>query len=176
MAPNFPKPAGTFKITPSVISGNTALGGRYLQYFHTGAGEATLVATTNKTASLDFYIDDAHHLSSWTSETLPPSQVNFLDQAPYRSDVPEGYELITFNLGTSGAGGFGTTHDAGTPNFYVGYDKSFSSDFDWFYLCEVNGTAPYFSLGSQVQLFWRKVGAQDCDKCAEVGLKIEQNE
>lgn len=100
----------------------------------------------------------------WLTPTGPngeeiPWSLGLADAAPYESDAPAGYKLVTVNAGWGNAG-FSFDGDV-LPN-PAGYGTLAA--------CYVNGTAPYWSLGPQVQLLWRPedvpVGA-----CADVLLK-----
>lgn len=78
------------------------------------------------------------------------------------SNATAGAKLTTFNLGAPGSGlSFDTTsNEVIVPETY-----------GQFLACPVNGTSPYFSVGGQVQLFWKKKSVGDKSACADVKLK-----
>lgn len=166
--PSFPPPPAnsTFHIRPHVTAGNPTLTDYYLTSFHTGAGTATLVATRNATLALPFYIT-ANRLSSYSSSSLPPSQVALPAVYPYLSDAPQDFNVVTFNFTQEGEPGFRVVDG------YVEY-RGATAGFAGWALCAVNGTAPYLSAGPQVQLLWKTSGAVDGEKCADVALTVER--
>lgn len=111
-------------------------------------------------------------LSSEASSNLPSYNLTLLNQAPYRSSAPSGYDYISLSYSGS------------TPGFEIGFDSTNSSaivhytaaanstlDFAGFALCYVNGTAPYFTVGPEYQLLWKKANTTSCyETCADVDL------
>ena len=95
-------------------------------------------------------------------------QAALLPQPPTLSNAPPYYDYISLNFwgGESTSSGFSTDEDEGVPALrYSG------ADFDGWALCRVNGTAPYFGVGAEWQLFWKSKGAVcGYQRCADVEL------
>lgn len=90
--------------------------------------------------------------------------------APFKSDAPSGYEIVT--LGVTGVATTGFYFDNSTLAWSGSNSSTAPKSFDGcFAVCLVNGTAPYFSLGRQYQLLWKENNASTTSsKCADVKL------
>ena len=185
-ARDFTGPPGLsqFQLTTIPNGDNDTYSGWWPVAFHTGASENAAVLSPNRSDTLTWrtYLPLYLHIRThgircapagfnstsgdvyWLTPTGPngeeiPWSLGLADAAPYESDAPAGYKLVTVNAGWSNAG-FSFDGDV-LPN-PAGYGTLAA--------CYVNGTAPYWSLGPQVQLLWRPedvpVGA-----CADVLLK-----
>ena len=166
-----------FLIQPSILTADdpSSFSDLYLTSFHVGAGESTLVTTSDVSEAITFFIDPSTtYLEGNLSTSLPPAALQLSTSAPYMSSAPSGYDYIAFNYGTTDATpGFGITHDAGTTNFYAGYSQVGNEDFAAWALCHVNGTSPYWSVGPQTQFLWKtKEASMDYAVCADVALRI----
>lgn len=82
------------------------------------------------------------------------------------SDAPDSYNLVDIDFGLYSQG-FSIDE-----NNIVQYSGPL--DFKTFALCNVNGTAPYLSLGPDTQLLWKNSSSvAEAPKCADVQLKAD---
>lgn len=163
-----------FTLQTQVLHGNSSFGGQYLTGFHVGAGQSTIVGTTNSSRAIGWLLNDGilqEPLSLGGNATGPSYNVTLVEQAPFRSNAPPGYDYIDLSLSGKTTSGFYFA------NHTLTYASSANStaapeSFDGcFALCHVNGTAPYFTLGSQYQLLWKTNNATTSyATCADVKL------
>lgn len=163
-SPNAPVGKGKFALLTESEFGTGALGyaGQWVTSFHTGAGTADAITTFNQTDAALFNYHAATQDIYFESNKVPYS-IGFSNDTAYMSNAPAGYYLVTINAGFANAG-----------FEFSQYDNVGSASFPHEYLevCAVNGTAPYFSLGPQYQMFWREAGTQaNTEQCVGVQLK-----
>lgn len=85
------------------------------------------------------------------------------------SDAPSGFEIVS--LGVTGVATTGFYFEDSTLAWSRSNSSTAPKAFDGcFAVCQVNGTAPYFSLGRQFQLFWKENNASTSSHCADVKL------
>lgn len=166
VSPNAPIGNGKFALLTQTEFGSGPLGyaGQWLTSFHTGAGEGVAVTTFNQSDALLFkYHPSSQDIYYEGGSPAVPYSLGFSNNTrPYMSDAPAGRYLVTFNAGFANAGvQFSQYDNVGTATYPHEYLE----------VCYVNGTAPYFTLGPQYQLFWREAGAEASEKCLGVGLK-----
>jgi hypothetical protein len=158
-----------FKILTVPASSTSPKFAQYIGGFHTGAGEATLVGTHNKTAALEFYISDVNgtQLAIYQGgrTDIDPATIGLELFRPYGGNSPAKYNYISANDGFQGSQGFRRIPNGGL--VFEGKEPAVHR----FALCHVNGTAPYFGAGPQYQLLWEEVGAKPDAKCRDVGFK-----
>jgi len=165
-ARDFVGPSGLtqFQLTTVPNGDNDTYSGWWPVAFHTGAGENSVVLSPNQSDTLTWQFNSTTGDVYWLSPTGPngedvPWSLGFVESAPYESNAPPGYELVTNNAGVQNAG-FSFDGDV-LPN-PPGYGTMAA--------CYVNGTSPYWSVGPQVQLLWRPDDVP-VGNCADVLLK-----
>lgn len=181
-----------FTLHTEVVKGNSTFGGKFLTSFHVGAGQSTVVATSNSSYASAFSEFDKSLISIKIMPlTHPPvlsdsvlkqpvsiggvSDPNFgfnitlVEQAPFRSNAPANYDYIDLSASGKSTTGF---HFNGATLAWSNANSTTPSNFDGcFALCYVNGTSPYFSLGPQYQLLWKASSATSSyAHCADVAL------
>ncbi|KAI5272887.1 hypothetical protein E4T47_03947 [Aureobasidium subglaciale] len=160
-----------FTLHTEVVNGTSAFCGQYLTSFHVGAGQSTVVGSKNSSIAIGWDSILQQPLATGGAPAGFAYNISLLEQAPYRSDAPTGYDYVS--LGASGAA---TTGFYFNNNNTLAWSASNSSvapeSFDGnFALCHVNGTSPYFTLGPQYQLLWKTNNASTVSpNCADVKL------
>ncbi|TFY51047.1 hypothetical protein EVJ58_g10765, partial [Rhodofomes roseus] len=144
-ARDFSGPSGLtqFQLNTVPNGDNDTYSGWWPVAFHTGAGENAAVLTSNQSETLTWQFNSTTGDVYWLTSNGPnggdiPWSIGFVEGAPYESDAPAGYKLVTINAGWSNAG-FSFDGDV-LPN-PPGYGTLAA--------CYVNGTAPYWSVGPQ---------------------------
>jgi len=165
-----PNGQSSFQLEALAANGNLSYSGLFLTGFHTGAGESVPVATQNQTDAIAMHFNSTSGDVYYLGGSPPaPYSLAFLDAAPYMSDAPAGYKLVTQNVGEPHSGLSFRPRHRNVIDVPLEYNT--------FALCNVNGTAPYFGVGAETQLFWRGhgVAVERSGKCADVLLKAVFN-
>ncbi|THY35541.1 hypothetical protein D6D01_01240 [Aureobasidium pullulans] len=162
-----------FTLHTEVVNGTGAFNGQYLSSFHVGAGQSTIVGSKNSSIAVGWTLSDSILQQPLAISGAPAGfayNLSLLEQAPFRSDAPIGYDYV--DLSASGKATTGFYFNNATLAWSASNSTSAPDSFDGcFALCHVNGTSPYFSLGSQYQLLWKMSNATSTSSnCADVKL------
>ncbi|CAD0099519.1 unnamed protein product [Aureobasidium mustum] len=162
-----------FTLHTEVVNATSAFNDLYLTSFHTGAGQSTVIGSKNSSIAIGWDLSNSI-LSQPISISGEPGfnyayNLSLVDQAPFRSNAPSGYDYIS--LGVSGVPTTGFYFNNSTLA-WSGSNSTAPDSFDGcFAICHVNGTAPYFTLGREYQLLWKTNNASSTSSiCADVKL------
>lgn len=160
---------GSFEL--ETVGSTSIFDGMFTTGFHTGAGAATTTLTNNQTQGAhNFYNATTGDIIfySGTPSTIPNS-LSFLNAGPYMSNAPAGYNLVVQNAGIANSG---LSFNPSNNRLILPQNVAVLS------ACLVNGVAPYFSIGPEVQLFWRNAttARSTSANCSDVSLKAIFNQ
>ncbi|KAK6008389.1 hypothetical protein QM012_000292 [Aureobasidium pullulans] len=162
-----------FTLHTEVVNATSAFNDQYLAPFHVGAALSTVVGSKNSSNAITWTLSDSILKQPVAISGAGPGfayNLSLLDNAPYRSDAPSGYDYISLGVLYGATTGFYFNNS--TLAWSGSNSTTAPESFDGcFALCHVNGTEPYFSLGPQYQLLWKTNNASSTSSnCADVKL------